>query len=84
MSCEGIAIGAPLVRTEVPEPPALGSAILAARGAGLFASMEEGAKAMVRTSRTIEPNVANAKRYDAFYPQYRELYAALKKVRDTK
>ena len=77
-------IGAPLELTEVPDAPALGSAILAARGAGRFDSIEEGAKAMVRTTRTIEPNTANAKRYDAFYPQYRELYAALKKVRETR
>ena len=39
--------------------------------------------AMVRTARTIEPNEANARRYDAFYPQYRHLYAALKEVRET-
>jgi len=76
-------IGAPLELTEVPDAPALGSAILAARGAGRFASIEDGAKAMVRTTRTIEPNEANARRYDSFYPQYRELYAALKKVRET-
>ena len=63
---------------------ALGCAILAARGAGRFASIEEGAQAMVRTTRTIEPNAANAKRYQSFYPQYRELYAALKKVRETR
>src|SRR5689334_20677053 len=77
-------IGAPLELTEVSDAPALGCAILAAHGAGRFASIEEGAKAMVRTSRTIEPNVANAKRYDSFYLQYRELYAALKKVRETR
>ncbi|HJT11747.1 MAG TPA: FGGY-family carbohydrate kinase [Dongiaceae bacterium] len=77
-------IGAPLELTEVPDAPALGCAILAAHGAERFGSIEEGAKAMVRTMRTIEPNAANARRYDAFYPQYRELYAALKKVRETR
>ena len=39
---------------------------------------------MVRTQRTIEPNVANATRYESLYPQYRELYAALKKAREAK
>jgi sugar (pentulose or hexulose) kinase len=39
---------------------------------------------MVRVAKVIEPNPANARRYDEFYPQYRELYAALKKVRETK
>jgi ribulokinase len=75
-------LGTPLQLTEVPDAPALGCAILAARGAGRFASIEEGAQAMVRTTRTIEPNATDAKRYDAFYPQYRELYAALRKVRE--
>ncbi len=76
-------IGAPLELTEVPDAPALGCAILAAHGIGRFKAIEDGAKAMVRTSKVIEPNLADAKRYDAFYPQYRELYAALKKVRET-
>jgi sugar (pentulose or hexulose) kinase len=77
-------IGAPLELTEVPDAPALGSAILAAHGAGRFRTIEDGAKAMVRVAKVIEPNPANARRYDEFYPQYRELYAALKKVRETK
>ncbi|HNB27691.1 MAG TPA: FGGY-family carbohydrate kinase [Alphaproteobacteria bacterium] len=75
-------IGAPLELTEVPDAPALGCAILAAHGVGRFKTIEKGAQAMVRTSKVIEPNPADAKRYDAFYPQYRELYAALKKVRE--
>ena len=77
-------IGAPLELTEIPDAPALGCAILAAYGAKRFSTIEEGAKAMVRTARTIEPNAANAKRYDAVYPQYRELYHALKTVRETR
>ena len=74
---------ASLELTEVPDAPALGCAILAARGAERFSTIEDGAKAMVRTSRTLEPNEANAKRYDAFYLQYRHLYAALREVRET-
>jgi sugar (pentulose or hexulose) kinase len=77
-------LGVPLQLTEVPDAPALGCAILAARGAGRFASIEEGVRGMVRRTRTIEPSAINTKRYDAFYPQYRELYAALKKVRETR
>ena len=76
-------IGVPLELTEVPDAPALGCAILAAYGTGRFATIEEGCKAMVRR-HTIEPNDANAKRYDSFSPQYRELYAAPKKVRETR
>ena len=74
-------IGAPLELTEVPDAPALGCAVLAAFGAGRFGSIEEGARAMVRTSQTIEPDPQQTARYDAIYPQYRDLYGALKKVR---
>ena len=77
-------LGTPLQLTEVPDAPALGCAILAARGAGRFASIEEGVRAMVRTTRTIEPSEASSRRYQSFYPQYRELYAALKRVRETR
>jgi ribulokinase len=75
-------IRASLELTEAPDAPALGCAILAARGAERFSSIEDGARAMVRTSRIIEPNEASARRYDAFYPRYRHLYAALKEVRE--
>ncbi|MDJ0943219.1 MAG: FGGY-family carbohydrate kinase [Kiloniellales bacterium] len=75
-------IGAPLELTEVPDAPALGCAVLAAYGAGRFASIEEGAKAMVRTSRTIEPDPKQSDRYRAIYPQYQALYGALKAARE--
>ena len=42
-------IGVPLELTEVPDAPALGCAILAAHGAGRFATIEDGCKAMVRS-----------------------------------
>jgi sugar (pentulose or hexulose) kinase len=69
--------------TAVPDAPALGCAILAAYGAGRVASIEEGSRSMVHIAHTVEPNDANAKRYDSLCPQYRELYAALKQVRET-
>jgi FGGY-family pentulose kinase len=76
-------LGVPLELTEVPDAPSLGCAILAAHGAGRFKTIEDGARAMVRTTRVIEPNVADAARYDELLPRYRELYASLKRVRDT-
>ena len=76
-------IGAPLELTEVPDAPALGCAILAAHGAERFSTIEEGAAAMFVLRARIDPNAGNARRYDAFYPQYRELYGALKKVRES-
>ncbi len=71
-------LGAPLELTEVADAPALGSAVLAACGAGRFGSIEEGARAMVRTSQTIEPDPAQTALYEDIYPQYKALYGALK------
>ena len=48
-------LGVPLVRTEVADAPLLGCAILAAKGAGRFSTIEEGCAAMVRTASTVEP-----------------------------
>jgi ribulose kinase len=58
--------------------PSLGSAILAARGAGHFASIDEGIEAMVRPGRVIEPNPEAMAAYAEIYPRYRALYPALK------
>ena len=75
-------LGTPLELTEVPDAPALGSAVLAAHGAGRFATIEAGVEAMVRTSRTIEPDPKQSAGYEAIYPQYKALYRALKDVRE--
>ncbi|MFM8745343.1 MAG: ribulokinase [Aestuariivirga sp.] len=75
-------IGAPIELTEVADAPALGCAILAAYGAGKFASIEQGCAAMVRAKSVIEPNLANTRFYEAeMLPRYQKLYGALKSVR---
>jgi len=76
-------LGAPLELTEVADAPALGCAILAAHGIGAFSSIEDGCKAMVRTTKTIEPDPHEAAAYQAIMPKYRALYAAMKTVRET-
>lgn len=70
----------PISLTEVAEAPALGSAILAAVGAGIYPNVPEAARNMVRVRHRIEPN---QDRYDAYkfyvekyvatYPRMREL-----------
>jgi ribulokinase len=75
-------IGAPIELTEVADAPALGCAILAAYGAGKFASIEQGCAAMVRAKSVIEPNLANTRFYEQeMLPRYQKLYGALKSVR---
>ena len=74
--------GLPVVVPEVAEAPALGAAVLAAHGAGHYASIDEGIAAMVRPGRRIEPIAANVARYDDIYRRYVELYPALKPLRE--
>ncbi len=71
----------PVLVPDVTEAPALGCAILAAVGAGHFASIDEGIAAMVRPGRRIEPNPANVARYQEIYDRYGRLYDALKPLR---
>lgn len=60
------------------EGPSLGSAILAAHGAGHFASIDEGIAAMVKPGRVIEPNPDAVRAYEGIYARYLALYPALK------
>ena len=66
------------VRTPVnKEGPALGVAILAAVGAGLYASVQEACREIVKTNPAQEPIPENRPKYEAYYQVYRSLYPAL-------
>ena len=74
-----------LLRMLGPDAPALGCAILAACGAGRFATIKEGCKAMVRRRAMIEPDGRRTQLYEReIYPRYVALYDALKSVRDVR
>ncbi|HNQ35681.1 MAG TPA: xylulokinase [bacterium] len=64
-------------RTVNPDTTALGAAILAACGAGAFASVAEGCAGMVRTGRTFRPEPAAGRRYREAYRIFKALYPAL-------
>lgn len=68
----------PVVVPEVAEAPSLGCAILAAHGAGHFATIDDGIAAMVRPGRRVEPDPARADAYEALFRKYQALYPALK------
>ncbi len=57
--------------------PSLGSAILAAYGAGHFDTIDDGIAAMVKPGRVIDPNPAAVKAYEEIYARYLALYPAL-------
>jgi ribulose kinase len=72
--------GLPIRIPASPDAPSTGSAVLAAHGAGHFASIDEGIAAMVRPGRTVEPIPANVARYEEIYQRYLRLYPAAKGV----
>ena len=72
----------PVSVTEFADAPVLGSAILAAVGAGAFADIDEGIAAMVRIDRVVDPDPGNASAYAELIDGYIRLYAALKAWRE--
>ena len=76
-------LGLPLELTEETEACALGSAILAAHGAGHFPSIDDACAAMVRTARIVEPDMTAHAAYAPIYARYCAAYPALKPLRET-
>jgi len=74
--------GLPVRIPQSPDAPSVGSAVLAAYGAGRFATIDEGIEAMVRPGITIDPNPDATRQYEEIYQRYLELYPALKTVMD--
>ena len=60
------------------EGPALGVAILAGVGAGLYPSVQEGCRRVIRLNAPQDPIAENVPKYEAFYRMYTKLYPALK------
>ena len=63
---------------ESEEGPGYGAAILAAVGCGVFDSVEEAAKKLVKVTGTEEPDPKLVQKYEERYQEFKELYPALK------
>ncbi|ROU03650.1 FGGY-family carbohydrate kinase [Histidinibacterium lentulum] len=72
--------GLPIRIPASADAPSTGSAILAAHGAGHYASIDEGIAGMVRPGRVIEPIPANVAAYDELFRKYLALYPAARDV----
>lgn len=59
------------------EGPALGVAILAAVGAGLYSSVPEACDVIVRVDKVQNPTPENVPLYESYYALYRQIYPAL-------
>ena len=65
---------------ESEEGPGYGAAILAAVGCGVFSSVEEAAKKLVKIVATEEPDPELTAKYEERYQKFRKLYPALKGI----
>ncbi len=68
-------LGIPIRIPVVKESTALGAAICAGVGAGLYEDAQNAAGRLVEFERTIEPDPANAATYQQLYEQWLALYA---------
>lgn len=67
-------MGRPFVRPKITEAGALGAAIIAGVGDGVFSSFEAGVEAMVSLERTFEPDPQQQKFYESRLEKYRRLW----------
>lgn len=68
---------AKVVTINTREGGALGVALLAAVGTGLYKSVPEACAAAIRVTETLKPDKATARIYNELYPIYRSLYPSL-------
>ena len=68
----------PVKTASSKEGPALGVALLASVGAGIYSSVPEACKAVVAVDKTQAPDPAKVPEYEKFYKLYTEIYPALK------
>ena len=70
----------PITTPKVPDGPALGSAILAAVGAGLHPDITTAAETMVHTKDVVSPDPARHEQYRFFVDQYIATYPQLQSL----
>ena len=70
--------GCPVVTLSNTEGPALGVAILAGVGAGLYPSIQDACKKVLHFNPPQEPNQAHQKAYTPYYELYKDVYQGLK------
>ena len=66
--------GLPIQRTKKNESASLGSAMIAAVGAGIYSSLQEARSNMLEGNGIIKPKTENHRLYEPFYRRYLELH----------
>jgi xylulokinase len=75
-------LGMPVATVAEAEPGCQGAAILAGVGAGLFPGPAVAQEAWCRPERIVEPDVHGQAQRDGRYQLYRQLYPAIRGIRD--
>ncbi len=73
-------LGKPFIRSHVPETGALGAAMLAGIGSGLYRNTKEASEAVGSQGDYFEPNLANHERYKEAFEMYKEIRTLLKPI----
>jgi autoinducer 2 (AI-2) kinase len=73
----------PVTVPAVVESTALGAAIYAGIGAGVYRDLEEVAQRVVRFDRTVDPNVANVAAYDDAFARWTAVYQSVLELSET-
>jgi xylulokinase len=72
--------GKELVTLRTSEGSAFGAALLAGVGAGIYASVQESARAAIQIRESMAPHAANARLYNRQYQIYRTLYPTVREL----
>lgn len=68
----------PVKTVSSKEGPALGVGILALTGSGIYSSVQEACKTIIRVDKVQSPIEENVPQYEKYYQLYREIYPAIK------
>ena len=72
--------GRPVVTLEIEEATALGAAMLAGVGVGVYKNLTEAAQRVKKPGKVFDPNKKLTPLYSELFEIYREIYPALKRV----
>ena len=71
----------PVIRTQMEEATAVGAAILAFKGIGVFKSVAQAAEEMVQTLPPLQPTKETLKVYQSGFKTFKALYSAISDIR---
>ncbi|GIO23506.1 xylulokinase [Oceanobacillus sp. J11TS1] len=71
---------ATVMKPNSEQGPGMGAAMLAAYGAGWFASLQECASVFLKDAETVEPIPENVEKYKELYQLYKSIYHSTKQV----